>query len=208
MSNHQNASIYSSIKHDSFSSLNFQRQLLQRRSAFGVSTPAAQFNQSNIYQQGSLMCGEPPKIINGLPAEQWHSMSDERRRIFMQDKRKKSAFKTEMCKGYVERVFATSVLAVVSRILSTSFAFARCIPSSSQNCAGTMPSMEAVSTVLVPSFHVFMAAAPESVQSIGVSGVPKQPSVPQFSSSDQQMPFCVVCSGKASVKVVASNPNV
>ncbi|KAI1721857.1 hypothetical protein Ddc_08335 [Ditylenchus destructor] len=38
------------------------------------------------------------KLINGIPAKEWYSMSDYRRTEYMREKRKKEAYKTEMCK--------------------------------------------------------------------------------------------------------------
>uniref|UniRef100_A0A915CQW2 C3H1-type domain-containing protein n=1 Tax=Ditylenchus dipsaci TaxID=166011 RepID=A0A915CQW2_9BILA len=142
-------------------------------------------------------------------------MSDERRRIFMQDKRKKSAFKTEMCKGYVDRGFCDFGVGCRFAHSQHELRLRPVHPSSSQNCAETMPFMESNEphqlNSSAPSSRLFTSSLQQlqnQFNQLTVGGVPKQPSVPQFSSSQQQMPSCVVCSGKESGKVVATNPNV
>lgn len=58
------------------------------------------FNFANI-----LQVKDYKNMISGVNASEWHSMSDERRSQFMREKRKREAFKTEMCKGFLRTGF-------------------------------------------------------------------------------------------------------
>uniref|UniRef100_A0A915EHK9 Uncharacterized protein n=1 Tax=Ditylenchus dipsaci TaxID=166011 RepID=A0A915EHK9_9BILA len=94
------------------------------------------------------------KFINGIPALEWHSMSDVRRDMYMKEKRKDEAFKTSMCKGFIHTGFCRYGSNVVSLTGRMSFVYVRFTPSIRLSCAATTLCKGCVCMVLAANLSI------------------------------------------------------
>ncbi|KAI1709122.1 zinc finger c-x8-C-x5-C-x3-H type (and similar) domain-containing protein [Ditylenchus destructor] len=67
------------------------------RSWFSRSRPVPQFLDNNRIAN-PITIDANVRLVDGISEAEWHAMSDHRRQIYLQEKRKSQAFKTGMCK--------------------------------------------------------------------------------------------------------------
>ncbi|KAI1728695.1 zinc finger c-x8-C-x5-C-x3-H type (and similar) domain-containing protein [Ditylenchus destructor] len=94
MSNNENVSA------SNFAAISLASMWNSRCEATGKETRSPTLLYSNNYQEF-----DDSKLINGIPAKEWYSMSDYRRTEYMREKRKKEAYKTEMCREFIRHGF-------------------------------------------------------------------------------------------------------